>query len=103
MTTMNHEAPPEVASILRRIADAQPEPPADLWQRIEAAQGRRVRHRRRQRFAACGMLAVAVVGAFLLRGTFPTPAAPERGVEIDWQARAQALELQLLAVEREGG
>ena len=103
MTPMNHEAQPETASILQRIADAQPEPPADLWQRIEAAQGRRVRRRRQQRFAACGMLGVALVGAFLLRGTFPSSAAPERGAEIDWQARAQALELQLLAVERENG
>jgi hypothetical protein len=103
MTTTNHELQPETASILQHMTDAQPEPPADLWQRIEAAHGRRVRRRRRQRFTAGGAFAVALVAAFLWRDELPISVAPQHGTEVDWQARAQALELQLLAIERENG
>ena len=84
-----------VNDFLQRIADAQPQPPADLWARIEAAQV--ARSRRRHRLAVSGMFCVALAGAVTLRGLHAPATAPE----IDWQARAQALELQLLVMEHE--
>src|SRR5580765_6591508 len=86
-----------VNAILQRIGDAQPEPPADLWTRIEAAHGMRSRRRRLRRLAAGGMFCAALAGAVALHSLHAPSAAPE----IDWQARAQALELQLLALEHE--
>ncbi|MBS0583282.1 MAG: hypothetical protein JSS42_09295 [Proteobacteria bacterium] len=97
MTSIDPKPGEEVNTILHRIADAQPEPPADLWARIEAAHGARSRRRRLHRFAAAGTLCVALVGAFALR----SPRLPSAAPEIDWQARAQALELQLLAIEHD--
>jgi len=71
---------------------------ADLWPRIAATQLARQRRRRLQRWsggglAAAAVLALAVIGpAWLAK---PTPA-------IDWQARAQALEIQLDALTARG-
>ena len=71
---------------------------ADLWPRIAATQLARQRRRRVQRWAGGGLAAaalraVAVIGPAWL--TRPTPA-------IDWQARAQALEIQLNALAARG-
>jgi hypothetical protein len=71
---------------------------ADLWPRIAAAHLARQRRRHVQRWAggalaAAALLALAVTGpAWLAR---PTPA-------VDWQARAQALEIQLNALAARG-
>lgn len=101
MPTIESQPTPETTAILRQIVAAQPEPAADLWARIEVAHDVRVRWRRWRRLAGGGVLGLALVGAFLLHGTQPMTSAPERGTEIDWQARAQALELQLLAIEHD--
>ena len=95
MTSTDSRPSDEVSSILHGVADAQPEPPIDLWARIEAAHGARRRRRRLRRFAAGGTFCIALVGAFALRSPQPPLATPD----VDWQARAQALELQLLAIE----
>jgi len=70
----------------------------DLWPRIAAMHSARQRRRRLQRWtggalAAAALLALAIIGpAWLAR---PTPA-------VDWQARAQALEIQLNALAARG-
>ncbi|MBS0571428.1 MAG: hypothetical protein JSS28_12515 [Proteobacteria bacterium] len=69
-------------------------PPPDLWPRIAATHMSRRRQRRWRRVAASvgiGALAVALALAVTLRQRATTPA-------IDWQARAQALEMQLDAL-----
>lgn len=70
--------------------------PADLWPRIAATHAVRRRQRRWRRLAAVGG-AVALVATLAL-----TPSAWQRRHAappvIDWQARAQALELQLDAL-----
>jgi hypothetical protein len=94
---------PQTAAILRTIADAQPALPVDLWSRIEAKHAMRVRRWRRHRLAAGGVLGVALIGALALGGLRLPSTTPNRGAEIDWQARAQALELQLQTLERGNG
>jgi hypothetical protein len=66
------------------------DPPADLWQRIAATHARRQRRRRGLLFAGAAAAVVCLVGAW----HFASPPA----AEIDWQARAQALEMQLHAL-----
>jgi hypothetical protein len=75
------------------------EPAADLWSRIEAAEIRRLG--RRRRVAAGAMLAsVALVAGIALAGRHATPLDNDpHGTNIDWQARAQALEVQLRALD----
>ena len=65
-------------------------PSADLWQRIASAHVARKRRRAMRRVAGVGSAAVLVV-AMVTAGvvTFREPRA------VDWQARAQALEMQL--------
>ena len=80
---------------LRDIADASAEPAmlppsADLWQRIATAHLARRRRRAIGRVAGVGsacVLVIAMVAAGVIK--LREPAA------VDWQARAQALELQL--------
>jgi hypothetical protein len=97
MTGTDSRSTETLNTILQRIDNAQPQPPADLWARIEAAHDVRNRRRRRRRLAAGGMFCIALAGVVALRSLHAPSATPE----IDWQARAQALELQLLALERE--
>ena len=81
-----------------RADEAVLEPSPELWARIVATHAQRQQRARWQRrtAAAAGMLAlVATVGVALVAGNRSPPA-------IDWQARAQALELQLRAVRAEG-
>lgn len=82
--------------IARRLRDdeALPAMPAELWPRIVAAHRQRARQARQRRFgAAAAFVLVAAVAAVVRFGG-------ERAAEpVDWQARAQALELQLRAAE----
>ncbi|HEX6833477.1 MAG TPA: hypothetical protein VF132_08085, partial [Rudaea sp.] len=66
------------------------EPPAQLWARIEAAHGRRRRRRIGLRVGAASMFALAAVIVGVTHRAMERPRD-----EIDWQARAQALETQL--------
>lgn len=70
---------------------------AALWSRISIAHAQRVSRRRWQRLSVGAVLAVLVVSMALV---YPrhTQHEPER---IDWQARAQALELQLAMLQSE--
>jgi len=67
---------------------------ADLWPRIAAAQLQRLRRRRVRRLAGFGLAAAAVVAVALAVPAWLVKSAPA----VDWQARAQALEVQLNAV-----
>lgn len=69
-------------------------PPAELWSRIVATHATRRRQRRWRRLAAAGG-ALALVVALTFSASAWRHAAP---TAIDWQARAQALELQLDAL-----
>jgi hypothetical protein len=75
------------------------EPSPDLWERIAAAQRTRARRRRRLRHAAT--LCAALVGVLVLFASadrFGAFDEHDSATAIDWQARAQALELQLRAL-----
>ncbi|HZW50931.1 MAG TPA: hypothetical protein VFF05_03660 [Rudaea sp.] len=69
-------------------------PPADLWPRIVATHLNRRRQRRWRRLAAGGGALVLVAALAITAGVWRHAATPT----IDWQARAQALELQLDAL-----
>lgn len=93
-STLNNEALPRLP--LGRLPVVDPAP--DLWQRIAAAQQQRMRRAQRHRRFAFGggaSIAVAVLAAigFWHAAEY---AAPRDAV--DWQARAQALEMQLRAL-----
>ena len=75
------------------------EPSPDLWERIAGAQ--RVRLRRRRRLRRLGALGAGILGIVLLFGSavrFGAVDRPGSVAAVDWQARAQALELQLHAL-----
>lgn len=61
--------------------------PAELWPRIAAAHTARLRRRRVLRIAAASSAVVFLALALVWRAAAPAA--------VDWQARAQALELQL--------
>jgi len=67
---------------------------ADLWPRIAAAHLQRLRRRRVRRLAGYGLAAAAVVAVALAVPAWLVKSAPA----VDWQARAQALEVQLDAM-----
>lgn len=100
---MNDPFAPEAASVLRRLGEARPEPPHDLWARIETAHAKRVAGRRRHRLISGSVLGVALIGVIAFAGLRPSSVMPNRGGDVDWQARAQALELQLQALRGERG
>jgi hypothetical protein len=77
------------------------EPSADLWQRIADTHAGRVRRARVRRGIVGSGLAAIVLIAILVVPGWLEPSATQRGV--DWQARAQALELQLRALSDGGG
>jgi hypothetical protein len=81
----------------RDIAAHLPPPPtfvpaADLWPRIAAAHSARRQRRRMQRIGA-GVAVVLAAAVVLL-----PLAVPKNSASIDWQARAQALEIELNAL-----
>jgi hypothetical protein len=77
----------------------QTDPPADLWPRIESARSRQLRRRLHMRnFAGFVSVGFAVVALFV-GGRWP--ATPLRNDDtVDWQARAQVLELHLAAFDQ---
>lgn len=93
---INSEEFQALASYLQTAALVQAEPSADLWQRIARAHVRRVR-RARLRYAG-GAATVALICALIIAGS-----RWHADEAIDWQARAQALELQLAALDRSPG
>ena len=77
-------------ALAQRLATApMSEPAPDLWSRIERAHLSRRQHRRRLRFAGASLTVIAGVAVFLAASRLPETAST------DWQARAQALEMQL--------
>lgn len=75
------------------------EPSSDLWQRIaDTHQGRLRRARVRRGIAGSGLAAMALA-ALIIAPKWLAPAAEG----VDWLARAQALELQLHALEATRG
>ena len=71
---------------------------ADLWPRIAAAHLQRQRRRRVRRLAGGGLAAAAVFAlALAVPAWLMKPVAA-----VDWQARAQALEIQLNALAAHG-
>ena len=98
----NESTFPLVSARLQTAALRTIEPPGDLWSRIESAHARRtIRRRLRRGTGAVFLIAVLICGAAM--GTRWHLSAGSTGREIDWQARAQALELQLQAVESPRG
>jgi hypothetical protein len=80
-------------AVLRTI-----QPPGDLWARIESAHAYRSHRRRLQRMLGAGFFMVLLICGTAM-GTRWYLSAGSHGGEVDWQARAQALELQLQALE----
>jgi hypothetical protein len=82
-------------ALAQRLAAAPiSEPAPDLWLRIEQAHLSRRQSRRRRRFAGAGIAGIAVIAGlavFITASRLPATAGT------DWQARAQALEMQLHA------
>ena len=76
-----------------RADEAVLEPSPELWPRIVAAHAQRQQRARRQRFAA------VAAGLFVAAGGLALVGGNRAGSAIDWQARAQALELQLRAAQ----
>ena len=81
--TMNETPTPDSVSLLRSIADARPEPSADLWTRIEAAHTTRVRRRRLYRLVAGGAFSVAVIASVALVGLHLPAGSLNRSTDID--------------------
>ena len=77
------------------VVDDAPAP--DLWPRIAAAHATRIRRRRTLRFSGIGLVATSALCAVLLIPGFRS-GSPDALASVDWQARAQALELQLDAL-----
>ena len=73
---------------------------AALWERIATTHQQRVRRRRWQRFGAASVLAASLLAAVAL--FHPLRFESMRDDEpVNWQARAQALELQLAVLQSE--
>ena len=86
------------SALSRRLhVDGMPlaEPAPDLWSRILERHRREIAHARRRRLLAAALAASAVVAA----GTALVWRDRPDVDSIDWQARAQALELRLHALE----
>jgi hypothetical protein len=92
-----NEETPHIPFPLRSELLVDPAPSADLWSRIEGAHRvRRVRQRNRR---IGGVVMACLLGGALAIGVSQFRAIPREAV--DWQARAEALELQLHALQRD--
>ena len=77
-------------AIAQRLATAsESEPAADLWSRIERAHLSRRQRRRRQGLASGSIAVLVGLAVFVAASRLPS------AVGTDWQARSQALEIQL--------
>jgi hypothetical protein len=84
--------------IVQRLPNAEPaHVGADLWPHIAATHLARQRRRRVLRLTGAGFGAMALFAAMLSAPTWLARRAP-----VDWQARAQALEIQLNALAARG-
>lgn len=84
-----------LSDLARRLDDVAAEPPAQLWPRIVQAHAARRRRRFRLRIAAAmGVVLSVAAGALIL---------PRSPAGTDWQARAQALEIELRAFPADSG
>ena len=89
----------QLARRLRLEQLPQVEPSAELWPRIAGAYQQRLRQTRRRRLGAwCSGAAVLVLAALIVASGDWLGLAPQPRASVDWQARAQALELQLRAL-----
>ena len=77
------------------------EPSPDLWQRIADTHAGRVRRARVRRGIIGSSLVVMLLVAVLVVPKWLAPSAAQR--DVDWQARAQALELQLRELRDSSG
>jgi hypothetical protein len=77
----------------------QAEPPDDLWSRIASARSRQLRRRAQMRNAS-GLLVAGFAVALVFLGPRWAGIPLRNDDAVDWQARAQVLELQLAAVDR---
>jgi len=77
------------------------EPSPDLWQRIADTHAGRVRRARTRRGLIASGVAAMLVVAVVVAPKWLGPSATEH--DVDWQARAQALELQLHALRDGAG
>jgi hypothetical protein len=91
----------ELAQRLRLRALPVGEPSPDLWRRIADTHAGRVRRARLRRGIIGSSLVAMLLVAILVVPKWLAPSATER--EVDWQARAQALELQLRALRDSTG
>ncbi|HET8940853.1 MAG TPA: hypothetical protein VFN13_02585 [Rudaea sp.] len=69
-------------------------PSPDLWSRIAVAHAQRVRRRRNVRIAGAALVSVFGICALLMLSSWHG-LTQDATASVDWQARAQALELQL--------
>jgi hypothetical protein len=83
-------------SIAQNLATSTFEPPADLWPRIAQLHVTRRQHRRRRRWLGAGAALCAGLVIVVTLARLPHRAGDDASVP-DWQARAQALEIQLSA------
>jgi hypothetical protein len=84
---------------LRELPVGEPSP--DLWQRIADTHAGRMRRARMRRGIIGSSLAALLLIAVVVAPKWLEPSAMER--EVDWQARAQALEMQLRALRDSSG
>ena len=79
---------------LRTAAGVEPSPSAELWPRIAASYLARRKRRMRRRLAGAGLAIAASLTGVVLVPAWLAHNPPT----IDWQARAQALEMQIDAL-----
>jgi len=94
---MKDETTPNIPIPLRNELLVDAAPPSDLWTRIESTHRARVSRKHRRRLG--GAVLACAMGSVLTLGFFQVRPAPQEVV--NWQARAEALELQLHALQRD--
>jgi hypothetical protein len=83
-------------SIAQGLTTPTLEPSADLWSRIAQVHLTRQQQRRRRRFGGAALAVVIVLLVAGIAARLPHRAVVDRAAT-DWEARAQALELELYA------
>lgn len=93
---MQHPIEPSMP-LLQMPADI--DPPDTLWSRIETVHAQNKRRKMRVRLATAGLCAAAF--AVVLSFGIHLPSRHRGAADVDWQARAQALEVQLRALAQD--